>query len=68
MLRGIYVELTANQINERKVMQNVNEHICLIMNRLTPSLVNSLKLKVHVKAGLMCFGTFVVQLLKNSLQ
>ena len=64
MFRGIYVELTGNQISERKVMQNVNEHICLIINRLTPSLVNSLKLKVHVKAGLMCSGTFVVQLLK----
>ena len=68
MFRGIYVELTGNQISERKVMQNVNEHICLIMNRLTPSLVNSLNLKVHVKAGLMCFGTFVVRLLKNLLQ
>ena len=41
--RAIYIELTSDQsVSETKVTQEVDEHVCLIMNNLTPNLAKDL--------------------------
>ena len=41
--QAIYIELTSDQsVSETKVTQEVDEHVCLIMNNLTPNLAKDL--------------------------